>query len=238
MTARTLPLFALNTVLIPGAPLPLHIFEQRYRRMVADLLAGDEREFVVLLIKEGDEVLELPVPDLPGLTGQPPVTYEVGTIARIDQAQQLPDGRSLLACTGRGRVRLIARTQTEPYPMGRFAALPDGATQPSAEADAVVERVRQSVRRVLESLRAVLPPGRDEERATLERAISSVPHEAGELSHFVARTLFTASNEEKQRLLEAPDPVARLNLALPLVLLEERLAAQAYRAGPNRGSLN
>ena len=113
MSDRTLPLFALNTVLVPGAPLPLHVFEQRYRRMVADLLEGDEREFAVLLIKEGDEVLESP---WPGLTGEPPMTYEVGTVAHIDQAQQLPDGRSLLACTGRGRVRLIERTRTEPPP--------------------------------------------------------------------------------------------------------------------------
>ena len=237
MSDRTLPLFALNTVLIPDAPLPLHIFEQRYRRMVADLLAGDERDFVVLLIKEGDEVIE---PPSAGLAGQPPVTHEVGTVAHIDQVQQLPDGRSLLACTGRERVRLIERTQTEPYPTARFAPLPDGPARQTPEADAVVERVRQSVRRVLESVRAALPPGgdeRDQQRAALERAIRSIPQEAGALSYFVARTLFTASNEEKQRLLEAPDPVARLNLALPLVLLEERLAAQP-RPGPSQGSLN
>jgi len=235
MSDRTLPLFALSSVLIPGAPLPLHIFEQRYRRMVADLLAGDEREFVILLIKEGAEVLES---HFPGLTGQPPVTHEIGTVAHIDQVQHLPDGRSLLACTGLERVRLIERTQTEPYPTGRFAALPDGSHQPSAEADAVVQRVRQSVRRVLESVRVVLPPGGDAARAGLERAIRSIPQEAGDLSYFVARALFTASNEEKQRLLEASDPLARLNLALPIVLLEEHLAAQGTRAGPSRGLLN
>src|SRR5688572_638033 len=226
MSDRTLPLFALGTVLIPGAPLPLHIFEQRYRRMVADLLAGDERgrEFVVLLIKEGDEVLESPLPEqtgLPALAGQPPVTHEVGTIAHIDHVQQLPDGRSLLACTGRDRVRLIGHTQADPYPTGRFAALPDGTARSSAEAQALTERIRQSVRRILESIRAALPPGGDEQRAALERAIQSIPQEAGELSFFVTRTLFTASNEEKQRLLEARDPFARLELALPLVLLEE-----------------
>ena len=235
MSDRTLPLFALSTVLSPGAPLPLHIFEQRYRRMVADLLAGDNREFVVLLIKEGDEVLESPSAGEPG---QPPLTYDVGTVAHIDQAQHLPDGRSLLACTGRERVRLIERTQIEPYPAGRFAPLPDGVALPSAGADAVVERVRQSVRRVLESVRATLSPGAGEQdgrRAALDRAIRSVPQEAGALSYFVARTLFTASSEEKQRLLEAPDPIARLHLALPLVLLEERLAAQGR---PNRASLN
>src|SRR5215210_6212202 len=57
---RHLPIFALNTVLLPGAPLPLHVFEQRYRRMVADVLEDPAREFVVLLIKDGDEVLERP----------------------------------------------------------------------------------------------------------------------------------------------------------------------------------
>ena len=98
-------------------------------------------------------------------------------------------------------------------------------------------RVRHSTRLVLESIRTALPPGADEQRTALERAVRSIPQEAGALSHFVARTLFTASNEEKQRLLEAPDPVTRLTLALPLVLLEARLAAQG-RPSPSRGSLN
>jgi Lon protease-like protein len=235
MSERTLPLFALSTVLIPGAPLPLHIFEQRYRRMVDDLLAGAERDLVVLLIKEGDEVLESP---LPGTSGRPPVTHEVGTVAHVDHAKQLPDGRWLLACTGRDRVRLIARTQTEPYPMGAFAALPDGTTTQSADADALVARVRLAARRVFESVQAALPPGRDQDRAGLDRAIRSIPTEPSELSYFVTRALFTASNEDRQRLLEAPDPLARLSRALPLVLLEERLAAQGARRSPPGGSLN
>ena len=234
MSDRTLPIFALNTVLIPGAPKPLHIFEQRYRRMVADLLAGDEREFVVLLIKEGDEVLESPAP---GSAGRTPVTHEIGTIAHIDRAQQLPDGRSLLACTGGDRVRLIERVQADPYPTARFAELPDGTSPQTPEVAALAERIRQSVRRVLESIRGALPPSGDEQRAALQNAIQSIPREPGALSHFVARTLFTASNEEKQRLLEAPDPVTRLQLALPLVLLEERLAIQP-RPSSSPGSLN
>jgi Lon protease-like protein len=166
------------------------------------------------------------------------VTHEIGTIAHVDRAQQLPDGRSLLACTGRERVRLIERTQTDPYPMGRFATLVETALPPSAAADALVERVRQSVRRALESVRALLPPEREEQRAALERAIHAIPAEAAELSYFVPRVLFTASSAEKQRLLEARDPLARLTLALPLVLLEERLATQRPTSGSSGGSLN
>src|SRR5919109_706380 len=53
-----LPLFPLGSVLFPGATLRLHVFERRYRRMVAACLEASPPEFVVLLIKEGDEVVE------------------------------------------------------------------------------------------------------------------------------------------------------------------------------------
>ena len=56
--AQQLPLFPLGTVLVPGLVLPLHIFEPRYRQLVADLedLPEDEREFGVIAIREGGEV--------------------------------------------------------------------------------------------------------------------------------------------------------------------------------------
>ena len=72
---RLLPLFPLGTLLVPGLVLPLHIFEPRYRRLIADLqeLPEDEREFVVVAIREGREV---------GAEGARAL-YEVGTIASL-----------------------------------------------------------------------------------------------------------------------------------------------------------
>jgi Lon protease-like protein len=220
--------------------LPLHVFEQRYRQMLADILPTPAREFVVLLIREGDEVVESPAPGLlPG--GRPPSTYPVGTVARVVEAQALGDGRYFLVCSGTERVRLLAQTQLEPYPMGRFAPVPDepGGNQHrgrdgGAHADlaAVVARTQQAIRSVFEAVLARLPVERADQRREVQRILDAIPRDAGPLSFFVPRVLFTASNAEKQRLLEAPGVLARLQQALPLVLLEERLALQPG-GGPN-----
>ena len=73
-------MFPLGSVLFPGALLPLHVFEARYRRLVQDCLAG-EPEFGVVLIDRGHEV------------GGGDVRREVGTVARILEVRELPDGR-------------------------------------------------------------------------------------------------------------------------------------------------
>jgi Lon protease-like protein len=250
-----LPIFALNTVLFPGMFLPLHVFEQRYRQMLADILPRPEREFVVLLIRAGDEVTESPAPGLlPG--GRSAVTYPVGTVARIVQTQALADGRYFLLCTGTDRVRLLEQTQTQPYPVGRFAPLPDDADGPDgalaaaassasaagprpaadAMAGAIMQRTQQAIRHVFEAVLDTLPASRVEQRQQVQRIIESIPDDPPALSYFVPRVLFTANNDDKQRLLEAPGPLARLQQALPLALLEERLARQPGAGQPDPAS--
>ena len=63
--SAVIPLFPLGTVLLPGAPLPLHIFEQRYRQLVADLLElpAEDRQFGVVAIQAGREVRILVSPE-------------------------------------------------------------------------------------------------------------------------------------------------------------------------------
>jgi Lon protease-like protein len=85
-----LPIFPLSVVLFPGTPLPLHIFESRYRRMVTDCLAGD-RKFG---ITPAGTTRELPDPGT------------VGCVAEIRVHQELPDGRSNLVVLGGTRFRL------------------------------------------------------------------------------------------------------------------------------------
>ena len=78
-----------GTVLFPSLVLPLHVFEPRYRAMVAHCLDGVEPEFGVVLIERGSEV------------GGDDVRTDVGTVARILEAAELPDGRWALVARRR-----------------------------------------------------------------------------------------------------------------------------------------
>lgn len=91
---RRLPLFPLPVVLFPGAAMPLHIFEPRYRQMVARCIEYD-RKFGLVYHD----------PDRMGPFGMEP--DRVGTIAEIGEFQILPDGRSLLIATGGPRFRIV-----------------------------------------------------------------------------------------------------------------------------------
>ena len=96
-------MFPLGTVLFPYAVLPLHVFEPRYRVMTRRCLDGDG-EFGVVLIERGSEV------------GGGDVRFDVGTIARIVQAAELPDGRFALATVGLRRFRVVRWLTDDPYP--------------------------------------------------------------------------------------------------------------------------
>ena len=98
-----LRMFPLNTVLFPGAALNLHIFEPRYRRLVAECLDTKEA-FGVVLIREGDEAGD---PDV-----QP---HHIGTTAEIADVTPLPSGRYYLSSTGGRRFRINEVVSREPY---------------------------------------------------------------------------------------------------------------------------
>ena len=98
-----LRLFPLNTVLFPGAVLNLHVFEERYRRMIAECLDAHEA-FGVVLIREGGEA------------GDPDVTpHEIGTTAEISEVTPLPAGRYYVSTTGKRRFRIDRIVSREPY---------------------------------------------------------------------------------------------------------------------------
>src|SRR4051794_30925127 len=82
--SRRIPLFPLGTVLFPGMPLPLHVFEPRYQELVRGCLEGD-RTFGGCLIRSGQEV------------GGPADPYPVGTTCEILQVDRLDGGRLRLA---------------------------------------------------------------------------------------------------------------------------------------------
>ncbi len=107
-----LPMFPLGSVLVPSAGLPLHVFEPRYRALVADCLAGD-REFGVVLIERGSEV------------GGNDVRTSVGTVARIVEAVELPDGRWTVVAVGVRRIRVLDWIPDDPYPAAEVEDWPD-----------------------------------------------------------------------------------------------------------------
>ncbi len=130
--ARSLPMFPLGTVLMPHMVLPLHIFEPRYRTMFHDLMEGD-REFGVVQIARGSE------------TGGGDVRHDIGTIARILQAQELDDGRWVAVTVGTRRLRVIDWYPDDPYPQARVEELAEDVvdTEVRARRDELLPRVRR-----------------------------------------------------------------------------------------------
>ena len=124
--AETVPVFPLGTVLMPGALLPLHIFEPRYRQLTIDLVTGalPDKEFGVVAIREGW------TPDDDGLAG----LHTIGCTAELRDARRLPDGRFDIVTRGGRRFRLLdLDTESKPYLTGSVEFLPDG--EPDGGAD-------------------------------------------------------------------------------------------------------
>jgi uncharacterized protein len=113
MTRRRIPLFPLpGVVLLPGALLPLHIFEPRYRAMVADALAGDGR-IGMAMIRPGWE-LAAPTPEI----------HPVGGAGRIVESEELPDGRYNIVLEGEFRYRVLGESPPAPYRIADVEELP------------------------------------------------------------------------------------------------------------------
>src|SRR4051794_38368149 len=131
---RTLAMFPLGTVLVPFGVLPLHVFEPRYRALVQDCLDAD-RDFGVVLIERGSEV------------GGGDVRFDIGTVARIVDAAELPDGRYALATVGVSRFRVHTWLPDDPYPRAEVEILDE---KPAGPGDAERARdVERRLRRVL-----------------------------------------------------------------------------------------
>src|ERR1700693_1629003 len=140
--SETLPLFPLGTVLYPGLLLPLHIFEERYRQLVRDLLDGpDPRRFGVIAIRKGRET---------GIDGVHSL-YEVGCTAPLRRVEQHEDGRFDLVTVGTQRFKLLQLDETRPYFQGEVELLADEVIDPAA-AEHAVRTVQVAFRAYLEAL--------------------------------------------------------------------------------------
>ena len=183
-----LRLFPLNTVLFPGAVLNLHVFEERYRRMIAECLDANEA-FGVVLIRDGQEA------------GDPDVTpHEIGTTAEISEVTPLPAGRYYISTTGKRRFRIERIVRRDPFLVARVEYLND------ADVDDDEERACELTHRVLGEFR---------EYMKLLVAFSGnasdvdIPHDPTDASYVVGDALQVA-DALKQRLLELRTAEARL----------------------------
>ncbi|HET7902303.1 MAG TPA: LON peptidase substrate-binding domain-containing protein [Candidatus Nanopelagicales bacterium] len=216
MTARqvgaraVIPLFPLGTVLVPGFVLPLHVFEPRYRQLVADLQQRpeDDRGFGVVAIREGHEVGDR------GATA----LHEVGTLALLRTVSPYPDGRSDLVTNGDARFRLHRLVDTgTPYLCGEveWLAEPEGAG-----ADELARVASAVVRRFDEYREAVADAGAVEAAQML-----SLPDDARTLSYLVAVAM-VLDLRERQGLLESLSTIDRLRAELVLLGRETGLVRE------------
>jgi Lon protease-like protein len=203
-----MPMFPLGSVLLPGMPLPLHVFEPRYQALVARCLEG-EPEFGVVLIERGNEV------------GGGDSRTSVGTVARIVEAARFDDGRWAIGAVGVRRIRVNEWLADDPFPQAEVVDWPDEPGGPSA---AALEPVVAVFRRVLglASEMGVAVPA-----ATIE--LSAEPGSAL-LQMTAAAPLGPA---DRYDLLAAPGAVDRLALLAELLDGQaEMLEAQVAMVDP------
>lgn len=220
-----IPLFPLSTVLFPGVPLALHIFEARYRTLMADLLElpVDQRRFGVIAIRSGREVGEHGAKAL----------HDVGCMAVITSIEASADGTYDLESVGSTRFRLLSVDSDvdseRPYLRGTIEWLSEPAGKLGALADIVTQRYAD-YRRALGGLRGV----------NLE--IATLPTDARLLSYLVAATVI-AETQDRQRFLAETDAAGRLAaearwLSLEAALLRELSAVPAGRLLDLPSSMN
>jgi Lon protease-like protein len=200
---RMLPIFPLGSVLYPGLLLPMHIFEDRYRKLVHDLLAEPEpRRFGVIAIREGRE------------TGADGVSalYDIGCTATVRQVIEQEDGRFYLITVGTQRFRLAEVDRSEPYLRGHVDYLPEDTGDREA-AQLAVEQVQSGFRAYLDELA---------ERGAIQVITPDLPDEPVQLSYLVAASVI-ANLSEKQALLAQPDALHRLTTERALLSRENAM---------------
>ena len=213
MSSRELALFPLATVLFPQAPMPLHVFEPRYRRLMEDCLAGDQ-EFGIL--PRLDETPEREI--APGT---------VGCVARIEHTQSLPDGRSNVLLRGGERFALVRFVTTgAPYFKGIVDEIPDDEVPAYATRD-LASRVRDLFSRVATAARTIA-----DDRAP----VPDLPNDDKSLAFVVAQYL-DLDLASKYRVLASRSPVDRLRqvdgVLSPIVETIEDRATVHLRARTN-----
>jgi len=189
-----IPLFPLGTLIFPGGPLPLRIFETRYIDLVRRCMREDSG-FGVVMIREGAEA------------GGPAETFDVGTYARIVDFSQQPDGLLGIQAQGERRFRILERRQArDGLNLASVEWLPPEAIVPLP---AEFAELGPAVEGALTQL--------GEPYASLERRLDDAAWVSGRLAE-----ILPLPAGHKQHVLELDDPVERLRYLRPLFEITER----------------
>jgi uncharacterized protein len=213
MESQLLPLFPLNTVLFPGMPLQLHIFEERYRLMIGEC-AENKRPFGVVLIKAGQEV------------GAPAEPRRVGTTALIAAMTRLDDGRMNLVAVGQQRFQIEELLQVRPYLLGRVSMLVEDREEAAETEQAAL--ILPALTGYLVSLFEML----DQQPEPFD-----LPSEPEALS-YVAASILQIGLEEKQSLLETTTTQERLRIELDFLRREGDNLATVLRLKKQMGTVS
>jgi Lon protease-like protein len=181
---RELPLFPLPVVLFPGALMPLHIFEERYKLMIKTCLEGDKL-FGITYHTERNS--------------WPPSLDHIGAVAQIMAVIPLEDGRMNILTIGVIRYRASKYTALEPYLHAEVELFQDEPQE--SDLTALVNEVKQLYDRISVAMKEI-----SEEQP----ALGDLPESPEEFSFAIASRL-QLSSEKKQQLLEIPSTTMRLN---------------------------
>ena len=215
--AIEVPLFPLGTVLFPHMPMSLHIFEERYKAMMRDC-QRESTTFGIVAIRSGQE------------TGGGAVPYEVGTLAQLDEIEELPDGGYNLVVVGASRFHIDAFSHHRPYLVGSVHYLQD---IPAAvdDTERLATAVTSAFRGYATQLRGI---GQED---PFEFGLPADP----ELLSYLVAAAMQVETAQRQRLLEIDGTAERLAACLRLLrreaaLLDRMLVRSKDHAGTS--SLN
>jgi Lon protease-like protein len=205
---------------MPGQPLSLHVFEERYRLLMSELLTTPTpvpRRFGVVAIRRGFEVGTDRLPDL----------YDVGCTAQLRQVREHDDGRFDVVTTGGTRFRVVTVETTRPYLVGHVELLAEPAGDSASVLASLVGAALGAYVDALADVRGTGPRSRE--------LMPALPTDPVELSYAVAAAM-ALDLPERQGLLAAADAAHRL-AAERRLLRRETALLRLLKAVPSAGLL-
>lgn len=186
---RELPIFPLPVVLFPGMPMPLHIFEERYRRMLTDIRAGNN-------------LFGLSYFDAASSEREVPPAGHIGCVAEVAETQALPDGRSNILAVGVVRYEIDSYIERgDLYLVGRARYFED-EEEDNPKLDSQSHDVASMFMRVANSIRAI-----NDERGNLPDISDTDPQRLS----FLVSAAMEIEVDQKQELLELKSTSERLD---------------------------
>jgi Lon protease-like protein len=209
MVTVALPTFPLGVVLLPGTTLPLHLFEPRYRQLLADVRAADSR-FAILPSLPNTPERELP----PG---------RFGCVAEVTEVEMLPDGRANILVVGRERFALTRFVEhAAPYHVCEVAFVGDEAGGSAVALAVAADELASNFRRVVKAVHTL---------SDNAAPVPPLPDDPAQIAWSVA-SMIDIELEQRYTLLADRSPasrVARVDAVLRRVLPDLELKAAMHR---------